>query len=328
MILITGGLGFIGSALARALLARGEKVRIFDNVSRGRIERRPPGAEFVFGDIRNIGDLGVAMEKVDVVFHLASVNGTVNFYRHPGHVLDVGVRGMLNVVQVADHYRTGLLVVSSSEVYQTPPTIPTSEDVPLSIPDPYNPRYSYGAQKILTEMLAIHATQSLDSVVIVRPHNIYGPDMGNEHVIPELVRKIKAGGVLEFQGSEPMASSAGRERKFWGGGQTRAFCHISDAVDGILTAWATGEHLGIYNVGTDEEVRIVDLAFKIADLVGGKVIISEEAQGSDGGTLRRCPDISKLRALGFKPKVSLDEGLGETVRWYINNGVRAAEAVQ
>lgn len=317
MILVTGGCGFIGSALVKALVARGKKVRVFDDISRGRADRlRGVDVEIVSGDIRNLAQFEHACMGVNEVIHLAFINGTKNFYEKPEVVLDVGVRGMLNVLDAMKKQGVGkLLLASSSEVYQTPPTIPTGEQVPLSLPDPYNPRYSYAAGKIISEMLSLYA-RHLSKLIIVRPHNVYGPDMGEEHVIPELARKIARGDVVEFVGDAVPTTMSG-SRVFWGGTQTRAFCYIDDAVDGILIAKEKGNHREIYNVGNDEEVSIIDLAKRIAALGKGRVKFSQvETDARVGGTLRRCPDISKLRALGYAPKVSLNEGLGLAMEWY------------
>ena len=316
MILVTGGTGFIGSALVKRLVAAGEHVRVFDDNSRGHLNRLDHNCEFVFGDIRSSYDVNKAMCGVDEVIHLAFVNGTQNFYKYPARVLDVGVKGITNLLDAMLVYEVGkLLLASSSEVYQTPPSIPTDETVPLSIPDPFNPRYSYAAGKIISEIMAIHYAKFFNRVLIIRPHNIYGPDMGYDHVIPQMVQRIKQKGVLEFQTSAP--TTWGNERPFWGGGETRAFCYIDDAIDGIMTVREKGQHLNIYNIGTDEEVSIMDLALKIAELTNRKVEVTGD-KGDDGGVLRRCPDISKLRALGYEPKVPLAVGLPSTLKWYLS----------
>ena len=160
MILVTGGSGFIGSAVVKALVALGERVRVLDDNSRGsprRLWSVMNDIEFIEGDIRNPAIVDKACTGVDEVLHFAFVNGTENFYKMPGTVLDVGVKGICNVIDACQkHSVRALMVVSSSEVYQTPPSVPTDEAVPLSIPDPHNPRYSYGAGKIISEMMALH----------------------------------------------------------------------------------------------------------------------------------------------------------------------------
>jgi UDP-glucose 4-epimerase len=182
-VLVTGGAGFIGSAVVRRLVEQGHRVRVLDNLSRG-AARRLAGIEdqieFMHGDIRDPARVALACEGVDEIHHLAAVNGTRFFYEQPELVLDVAVRGMLNVIDGARrHGVRRLALTSSSEVYQTPPNVPTAEDAPLTVPDVLNPRYSYGGGKIATELMAInYGRNGFDKVVIVRPHNVYGPDMG------------------------------------------------------------------------------------------------------------------------------------------------------
>src|SRR5262249_18617594 len=145
--LVTGGTGFIGAELCRRLVAAGHSVRVIDNNTRGAL-RRIAGLEshidFIRVDGRDWAAGRLARRGVDSVIHLAAINGTEHFYREPELVLDVAIRGTFSVI---DACRTEsvreLVLVSSSEVYQTPPTIPTAEDVPLSVPDVLNPRYSY-----------------------------------------------------------------------------------------------------------------------------------------------------------------------------------------
>ncbi len=274
-ILVTGGSGFIGSGLVKALVSAGHHVRVLDDNSRGsprRLTEVEKNIEFIAGDIRDAAAVDKAVQGMDEVHHLAFINGTEFFYTQPDLVLDVGVRGMINVIDACRKNNVGnLILASSSEVYQTPPKIPTDESTPLTIPDPLNPRYSYGGGKLISELMAINfGRKYFERVLIFRPHNVYGPDMGWEHVIPQLALRLDAAakkqpaGTLRFeiQGS---------------GQETRSFCFIDDLVAGVLVMRDKGEHLGIYHVGTTEEVSIADLARRVAtqaereiDLVAGK----------------------------------------------------------
>jgi nucleoside-diphosphate-sugar epimerase len=312
-ILVTGGSGFIGSALVKALLAQNESVRVFDDNSRGSL-RRLDGVEqdieFVRGDIRDADAVAEAMRGMDEVHHLAFINGTASFYSAPDLVLDVGVKGIINVIDACRRHGTGTLVLaSSSEVYHSPPLVPTDESAPLVIPDPLNPRFSYGAGKIISEMLALnHGRKHFERVLIFRPHNVYGPDMGFDHVIPHFAARLRKLQDATGQGAREFAIQGS-------GKETRSFCYIDDLVAGVMLMRARGEHLGIYHVGTAEEITIAELARRMAKAAGVEIALRPSAAPA-GSTARRCPDISKLAALGYKPRVPLDEGLVPTLRWY------------
>lgn len=316
--LVTGGTGFIGSALAQRLLQEGHRVRVLDDNSRGALSKLGDGAsaiELLTGDIRDPRVVKTAVRGVDCVCHLAYVNGTEYFYSKPELVLDVAVKGMTNVLDACIELGVREFVLaSSSEVYQTSSVIPTPEDVPLSVPDVLNPRYSYGGGKIISELMLInYGRKFFDRAVIFRPHNVYGPDMGKEHVIPQFIMRMAtlveerrtASEVIDF----PVQGT---------GHETRAFVYISDLIDGVLRVLERGEHLGIYHIGTDTESSIADLAFSVAHCFDCKIrVIPGELRS--GGPLRRCPDIHKMRSLGYGPRVTLAEGLAATVEWYRHN---------
>ena len=322
-ILVTGGSGFIGSGLVKALVKNGERVRVFDDNSRGRTRRLTEvekDIEFVGGDVRDTAAVERAAQGMDEVHHLAFVNGTEFFYSQPELVLDVGVRGMINVIDACRKHNIGkLILASSSEVYQTPPQVPTDESAPLSIPDPLNPRYSYGGGKLISELMAInYGRKYFERVLIFRPHNVYGPDMGFEHVIPQFALRMHKLGPQQ----------PGRHLQFdiqGTGEETRSFCFIDDLVAGVMVMRDKGEHLGIYHVGTTEEVTIAHVARCIADIADAEIdIVPGKLQ--PGGTMRRCPDISKLAKLGYQPRVLLSDGLEPTVDWYWRNADLAPKA--
>ena len=315
--LVTGGSGFIGSALVRKLLDEGHSVRVFDNNSRGNLRRLDDildDIEFVEGDIRDLDQVNKACEGIDSVCHLAFVNGTRFFYELPELVLEVGVKGMMNVLDACISNKIeDLILASSSEVYQSPKEVPTSENVPLIVPDLLNPRYSYGGGKLISELLAINYGRShFERVVIFRPHNVFGPDMGWEHVIPEFLLKMdeleksnSKGGPIDFkiQGT---------------GNETRAFIFIDDFTDGLMRVINKGEHLNVYHIGTSNEIKLSELAIEISKLFETDINVIP-GKLTEGSTLRRCPDISKLQELGFNPGISLADGLETSKRWYIKN---------
>lgn len=322
--LVTGGLGFLGSALVRALVKAGHTVRTLDNLSRGASHRLGDAAadvESITADIRDPQAVANAIRGMDAVCHLAYVNGTEYFYQRPAEVLDVGVRGMLNVIDGCMSADVGELVLaSSSEVYQTPPEVPTDESVPLSVPDPRNPRYSYGGGKIISELMTLHyGARYFQRVVIFRPHNVYGPDMGWQHVIPQFAERMA---LLERPASGPAPFEIQGS-----GQQSRSFIYIDDFTDGLMLVIEKGENQGIYHIGTMEEITVRELAAKVARVLGIDITIVPGRE-APGGTNRRCPDIARLRALGFNPRFSLDAGLDPTVRWYAERAADHAAAAK
>ena len=313
--LVTGGAGFMGSALVRRLVSEGNQVRVFDNESRGSITRLSDmkgSFEFMPGDIRSPEMVEHATRDVDCVCHLAFVNGTEFFYTKPELVLEVGVKGVTNVIDAClKHNVRELIVASSSEVYQHPPAIPTDEKAPLSIPDPFNPRYSYAAGKILSEIMTIsYGRKYFDRALIFRPHNVYGPDMGWEHVIPQLVLRTKERSRTTADVIKLPIQGTGKE--------TRAFVFIEDFIDGLMHVIKHGKHMEIYNIGTMEEIEIQQVARMIGEYFSRHIEIVPSNPAS-GGTPRRCPNITKLTALGYRPRYSFQEGLKVTARWYDEN---------
>lgn len=322
---VTGGTGFIGSALVQRLIGIGHRVRVFDDNSRGakrKLGNVGAAVEFLIGDVRDPRAVKEAIRGADCVCHLAYINGTEYFYSKPEQVLDVAVKGIINLLDACiEHGVPEFVLASSSEVYQTPTIVPTPENVPLSVPDVLNPRYSYGGGKIISElMLFNYGRKFLKRAVAFRPHNAYGPDMGGQHVIPQFITRM-ASLVADSQPSDVIdfpIQGTGRE--------TRAFVYISDLIDGVLRVLEQGEHLGIYHIGTDVETSIADVAFSVAECFDRKIrLVPGELRS--GGPLRRCPDITRMRNLGYCPRVTLAEGLAVTVDWYRRNGHLVATPV-
>ena len=192
--LITGGTGFIGAAIINKLVKKNVKIICYDSNLRGNKKKLlslKNKIKIIDGDIRDIKKLKKYSKNVDSIIHLAFLNGTEFFYSKPDLVLDIGVKGMLNVLEVCKKNNIKeLILASSSEVYQTPDHIPTSERVSLVVPNIHNPRYSYGAGKIISEVLAINNSKLFKRLLIFRPHNVYGPNMGYEHVIPQMIMRM------------------------------------------------------------------------------------------------------------------------------------------
>lgn len=314
-ILVTGGGGFIGSALVKRLVADGHQVRVLDDFSRGKLRRLDfVQCEVMHGDIRDPAAVLRAVHGCETVIHLASAQGTQVFHEEPRKVLDIGVRGITNILAACEQAGCGeLMVMSSSEAYQVAPMVPTPEDIPLVVPDVMNARYSYGGAKIISELMALAWARAgvLDRVIIARPHNIYGDDAGYEHVIPQFGVRMAALAREHPDGPVPFPIQGS-------GAETRAFCHVSDCTDALALLLEKAGPLGVYHLGTPEEVTMDRLVGLIGKHYGRdvKVISGTLPKGSPP---RRCPDISKLRALGYEPKVSLEQGIGPVLDWYRDN---------
>ncbi len=298
--LVTGGTGFIGSNICQLLVNANHSVKIFDNNSRGsisKIKKIKRKIKFIKGDIRNKESLKRALKNTDAVIHLAYINGTKYFYSNPVLILDIAIKGILNIIEACIKNRVKeLYLASSSEVYQTPLKIPTNEQEPLKIPDIFNPRYSYGGGKILTELMGVHyGKKYFKKLIIFRPHNVYGPDMGSDHVIPEFIKRFKTLKRKKFkiQGT---------------GNEIRSFIYIEDFIDAFKLILKRGKHLNIYNIGTSEKIKIKELAFRLSRIFKKKIILKKTPLAR-GGTKVRIPDINKIKKLGFKSKFSLDKGL-------------------
>jgi len=315
--LVTGGLGFIGSNLVRRLVGCGEEVTVFDNAFRGTIDRLgvlKSQIRIVEGDIRDYESVRKSCQGVDIVYHLAAINGTRYFYEIPDQVLEVNVKGVLNTLDAAlENGVQKFIFSSSSEVYHQPLRIPTPEDEPIKIPDLCNPRFSYAGSKILGELLCIHYGNKREiATLILRYHNVYGPDMGREHVIPELFLKLKERST-NFQKKKVVLTIEGS------GEETRAFCYVDDAIEATRLVETRGNSTELYHIGNmNEEIKIKDLASLIAERLDLEIDIVP-GDLKRGGTMRRCPDTTKVSALGFSPQVSLREGVKRTIEWYRNN---------
>ena len=296
-VLVTGGLGFIGSHLVNKLISMGDEVTIMDNRLRAAgvdLSARVP----IFNRMLPIRG------SFDAVVHLASSQGTQRFYDDPKGVLlnNIGL-----ILEVCEYCRSWdvkkLIFASSSEVYGNNPSIPTSEFDPLSIPFASAPRWSYAISKIAGEAVLGQAS-GVEDVCSLRYFNIYGPGAGNDHVIPQLIKRIAS-------------AESGSFVKIKASNSERAFCHVSDAVEATaLAVHYSAKMPPALNIGNPEGlISIGALAEKIRNLMRVKVTLQLSTQTLHvGSPLRRCPNISLASfALKWSPKVSLEEGLSELV---------------
>ncbi len=316
-ILITGGAGFIGLHLARALAesSPASELVLVDDFSRGRRDAELqrigelPNVELISGDLTDPLTWQRLDGGYDHVYHLAAIVGVKHVRDRPTDVLRVNA---LATMHMLDWFAAGggerLLFSSTSEVYAWTQgfyslPVPTPEDVPLALTDLRNPRSSYAGSKLFAELAVTQVCAAHDKpFVIVRYHNVYGPRMGRDHVIPELFERARGG-------ENPLAVYAADHQ--------RAFCYVSDAVQATIAAMGSDRAAGhTINVGNDrEEIAIGELAALI--LAEASLATPVVPTPVDDPIKRRCPDISRARALlDFEPRVELGEGLRLTLGWY------------
>ena len=318
--LILGGCGFIGLHLARAIAREGgSEVVLVDNLLRGQFDQavlellasyplvRLQQADL--SDEKSFDQLGTGFQQV---FLLAASVGVRTALENPTFVLRNNSLIVLNTMEWLSNSACELVVfASSSEVYAGAVTagtasVPTDELVAATILDPLEPRWSYAISKMLGEGTVAQYSRKLGiPSIIVRYHNVYGPRMGQEHVVPDLMQRVHAR-------KDPL--------RVYGTDHTRTFCYVEDAVAATRALAAQPpERCEIVNIGDDqEEVRIGDLLEKILSITDFHPKL-EVLDPMDGSVPRRCPDISKLkRSTSFEPQWSLDAGLAETWQWYRN----------
>lgn len=315
--LITGGAGAIGYHLAQALLRDDiEELALVDNLSRGTLDQnmnlllQDPRVRFINADLTKAESFSKLGRDYDEVYHLAGVLGVRKVVQQSWEAVYVNTMATLLLLDwLASGGGKKILFTSTSEVYSWtaqfhPLPIPTPEEVPLSLTDLNNPRSAYAGSKILCELAVTRCALAYQlPFVILRYHNVYGPRMGFEHVIPELYMRI-------CKGENPLTVYSADHR--------RAFCYISDAVEATILAMRRATVDGnTFNVGNDlEEITIGDLAQRIMQEAGYQAVLDLRENAQDQIT-RRCPDITRARQLlGYNPKVGLEEGLRITLAWY------------
>ena len=320
-VLITGGAGFIGSHLAEALLSQGHQVTVIDDLSTGRFEniegivRRWPASgdqptfRFAIDSITNEVVLDRLASECDVIFHLAAAVGVKLIVENPVRTIETNVMGTEAVLKVALRYRAKVLIASSSEVYGKGNSIPFREDDDVVLGPTSRSRWSYAASKMVDEFLALaYYREKGLPVVIVRLFNTVGPRQTGQYgmVVPRLVQQALRGENLTVYGD---------------GRQSRCFLHVRDAVVALIALAECPEAVGeVFNVGTTDEISILDIARKILELTGGdknRIIYVSYDQAYTAGfedMRQRVPEISKIRRYtGWEPRRSLEEILQDVI---------------
>jgi UDP-glucose 4-epimerase len=298
-ILITGGAGFLGSALANRLVAEKHTVLVLDDLSAGDPRRLHAKVLFTRGDVRDVPRLWTLLQGVGCVYHLAARVRVPESIHYPGDYNQVNVGGTVALMEaVRDTGVNRVVLASSGALYGEQAHQPIAED---QVPSPNSP---YGVSKIAAEyyLSTLGTLYSIETVAL-RIFNAYGP--GQElppsypPVIPQLLRQAQTGGSLVIFGD---------------GTQTRDFVYVDDAVDALLAAAsATDVNRAVINIGSGREVSIDDLAAKVATVTGKQVNILYN-RGQSGGVSRLVADVSLARQLlGWQPRTELEQGLRLTL---------------
>jgi len=292
--LITGGAGFIGTALANRLVAEGHSVRVLDDLSAGDPARLDPRVVFARGDVRDVPKLWTLLQGVDCVYHLAARVSVPESVLFPRDYNQVNVGGTVSVLEATRTVGVRRVVLASSgTVYGEQPSQPLHENMPP------NPRVPYAVTKIAAEyyLFTLGALYNIETVAL-RIFNAYGPaqplPVSHPPVIPQFMRQILGGGSLVIHGT---------------GTQTRDFVYIDDAVDALVAAATADADQLIINVGSGVETSLTGLVSVLEEATGRTAHVLYNPQQA-GGVSRMVADLDRARdVLGFVPRVSLLEGL-------------------
>jgi UDP-glucose 4-epimerase len=312
--LVTGGAGFIGSHLVDALVAEGADVTVLDNLTTGRAANVDPGARFVSGSILDADLVSKLVDAADEVFHLAAAVGVRHILDDPVGALRTNIHGTENVLEACVRSGTPVLIASTSEVYGKSPRVPWREDDDRVLGATTVPRWTYATAKAVDEHLGVAYAEAGLPVSIVRYFNAYGPrldEKGYGSVVARFLGQALAGQPLTVHGD---------------GTQTRCFTYVTDSVAGtLLAARRRGEHASIFNLGSEHETAVRDLASMIIEVTGSSSdvqLVSYQAAFGEHfeDAPRRRPDTTRARTvLGWQPTVELREGLDRTLAWWKAN---------
>lgn len=317
-ILITGGAGFIGSHLAEALLDAGHHVLVVDDLSTGAIDniahlKGRPEFEYTIDTVFNERVVAELVDRADAIFHLAAAVGVKLIVERPVHTIETNVHGTEVILRHAAKKRKLVFIASTSEVYGKSAEVPFREDADLVMGATARHRWAYACSKALDEFLALaYWKEKKVPVIVVRFFNTVGPRQTGQYgmVLPTFVRQALAG--------EPITV-------FGDGSQSRSFTYVKDAVEALLRLLAAKGVVGeVFNIGSAEEVTILDLAHRVRDIVGSTspIVRIPYEQAYEAGfedMPRRVPDLTKIRAaVGFEPRVPLGEIIAQVAAYQRN----------
>ena len=309
-IVVTGGAGFIGSHIVDRLLKEDKEVTVFDDMSSGRREnllksRENKNFHFVKGDVRDWNLVKQTMKGTDAVFHEAALVSPVRSVKEPLLTNDINVVGTLNVLKAAsDQGLKRFVFASSAAVYGNTENKIISESI---TPNPVSP---YGVSKLAGELYAkcFYNVYGLETVSL-RCFNAYGPRQNLDPQSPY-------SGVLSIFLNRMLDNVS--PTIFGDGEQTRDFVFVEDIVEADMLALNSKDAPGqIFNVGSGKSVSINQVAETLKKVLRRAGLENTYADAQPGDIRRSCADIGKARKmLGFEPRFSLDDGIGELVKWY------------
>jgi len=315
-VLITGGAGFIGSHLSDELIAGGNEVAILDNLSTGRFENIAhlegnKSFQFVEGDILNETLVDKLVERCDVIYHLAAAVGVDLVVKKPLESLVTNIKGSEIVLDMAHRYHKKILITSTSEIYGKNKNGPLKEDDDRILGSPLKSRWGYSTAKAVDEMLAyIYWKEKKVPTVIVRLFNTVGPRQTGAYgmVIPRFVNQALKNEDITVYGT---------------GKQSRCFLHVKDVIRTLIKLMNSKDAVGqVFNIGSQEEISIENLAKKIIEITKSKsrlAYIPYEKAYEEGfeDMQRRVPDTSRVNNLvGFKPTIDLEGIIKSVVEYY------------
>lgn len=311
--LITGGAGFIGSHLAEYLLEHGHRVMVIDDLSTGSIEnifhlKSNPRFEYTINTILNTPVTAELVDRSDCIFHLAAAVGVRLIVESPVQTIETNIKGTETILDLAEKKKKKTIVFSTSEVYGKSGKVPFNEDDDLVMGSTTRGRWSYACSKAIDEFLAIaYWKEKRLPAVVIRLFNTVGPRQTGQYgmVIPTFVRQALEDRPLTVYGD---------------GTQTRCFCHVSDAIRAIYRVSLEDKAVGqVYNIGSDEEVSIRELAERVISITGSSSRIdiipySEAYEEGFEDMMKRKPGLGKIDALiGFRPDHNLDQIISDVV---------------
>ncbi|MGZ8844801.1 MAG: GDP-mannose 4,6-dehydratase [Pyrinomonadaceae bacterium] len=311
-VLITGGAGFIGSHLSDACLERGDEVFIIDDLSTGSFQnirhlKDHPRFHYTIDNVHNQPVAAELVDQCDVIFHLAAAVGVKLIVESPVHTIETNVRGTEVILSLANKKKKKVLLASTSEVYGLSTQVPFTEDGNLVMGATTKGRWSYACSKAIDEFLALaYWREKKLPTIVVRLFNTVGPRQTGQYgmVIPTFVKQALSQRPITVYGD---------------GRQSRCFCYVGDVVVALMKLMDDEQAVGeVFNIGSNQEVTIGDLAKKVKELTNSEseiVLVPYDEAYEEGfeDMPRRVPDISKVnRQIGFQPKMDL-EGILKTV---------------